>query len=236
MASTNKTTNYQLSQYIGTDKPTYLGDYNGDMQKIDTQMKANADSASSANSLATTAKSTADLAEEHAQTGITNAGTADTKATNAQNTATNALTKATKNESDIAKFNLTTFDRVGFGDMSIDTGTLTQGAITIASNSDGSIAKIYGRIKLTNDGQINVTNKVVIPSTLRPATDITINSLGIVVVSTSDGLNAIDTQDIIIRQNGNIEIPVGINQYITTVIIVIHPCLLFIKDFGDVAN
>lgn len=36
MASTNKTTNYELSQYIGTDKPTYLGDYNSDMSKIDT--------------------------------------------------------------------------------------------------------------------------------------------------------------------------------------------------------
>ena len=36
MASTNKTTNYELSQYVGTDKPTYLGDYNSDMLKIDT--------------------------------------------------------------------------------------------------------------------------------------------------------------------------------------------------------
>lgn len=36
MASTNKTTNLQLSQYVGLDKPTYLGDYNSDMLKIDT--------------------------------------------------------------------------------------------------------------------------------------------------------------------------------------------------------
>lgn len=43
MASTNRTTNYELSQYVGSDKPTYLGDYNGDMLKIDTGMKANAD-------------------------------------------------------------------------------------------------------------------------------------------------------------------------------------------------
>lgn len=38
MASTNKTTHYELSQYIGTDKPTYLGDYNSDMSKIDTAL------------------------------------------------------------------------------------------------------------------------------------------------------------------------------------------------------
>lgn len=36
MPSTNKTTELQLSQFIGTDVPTWLGDYNGDMLKIDT--------------------------------------------------------------------------------------------------------------------------------------------------------------------------------------------------------
>ena len=35
MSSTNKTTNLELSQYVGSDKPTYLVDYNGDMAKID---------------------------------------------------------------------------------------------------------------------------------------------------------------------------------------------------------
>lgn len=35
MSSTNKTTNYNLSQFVGTDVPSYLGDYNGDMSKID---------------------------------------------------------------------------------------------------------------------------------------------------------------------------------------------------------
>ena len=35
MSSTNKTTNYKLSQFVGTDVPSWLGDYNGDMSKID---------------------------------------------------------------------------------------------------------------------------------------------------------------------------------------------------------
>ena len=48
MSSTNKTPNYKLSQYVGKDKPTYLGDYNGDMLKIDTQMKNNSNDATSA--------------------------------------------------------------------------------------------------------------------------------------------------------------------------------------------
>lgn len=35
MSSTNKTANFKLSQFIGTDKPTFLGDYNNDMIIID---------------------------------------------------------------------------------------------------------------------------------------------------------------------------------------------------------
>lgn len=36
MTATNHTTNYNLSQFEPTDHPTWLGDYNGDMEKIDT--------------------------------------------------------------------------------------------------------------------------------------------------------------------------------------------------------
>lgn len=43
MAHTNVTVNYELSQFLGTDKPAWLVDYNGDMLKIDTALKANAD-------------------------------------------------------------------------------------------------------------------------------------------------------------------------------------------------
>ena len=41
MASTNKTTNLQLSQFTSTDKPAWLGDYNQDMSKIDTAVHGN---------------------------------------------------------------------------------------------------------------------------------------------------------------------------------------------------
>ena len=39
MSSTNKTANYQLSQFVGNDIPSILNDYNGDMRKIDTAIK-----------------------------------------------------------------------------------------------------------------------------------------------------------------------------------------------------
>lgn len=41
MASTNKTNNFNLSQFIETDKPTFLGDYNTDMNKINDALEAN---------------------------------------------------------------------------------------------------------------------------------------------------------------------------------------------------
>lgn len=48
MGASNHTTNYNLSQFVGTDKPAWLQDYNGDMSKIDAgihQAKQAADTA-----------------------------------------------------------------------------------------------------------------------------------------------------------------------------------------------
>ena len=62
MTATNHTKNYNLSQFAGTDQPTWLGDYNGDMSKIDAQLKQNADDiASAAAGGLTTVSHTADL-------------------------------------------------------------------------------------------------------------------------------------------------------------------------------
>ena len=62
MTATNHTENYNLSQFVGTDRPTWLVDYNGDMTKIDAQMKQNADDIASATAGGLTSVShTADL-------------------------------------------------------------------------------------------------------------------------------------------------------------------------------
>ena len=62
MTATNHTENYNLSQFAGTDRPTWLGDYNGDMSKIDAQLKKNTDDiASAAAGGLTTVAHTADL-------------------------------------------------------------------------------------------------------------------------------------------------------------------------------
>ena len=113
MASTNKTTHYELSQYIGSDKPTYLGDYNGDMSKIDAQMYLNATNAQLGITNAGTAQSTAETAETlatqakgTAETASTVANTANTLATqNATNIGTMASLSTTNKSSLVSAIN-----------------------------------------------------------------------------------------------------------------------------------
>lgn len=94
MSSTNKTTHYELSQYIGTDKPTYLGDYNSDMLAIDTAIYNVADNASTAVSTANSAASTASDAATAASAATTTANNAASTANLAKTTAETASSNA----------------------------------------------------------------------------------------------------------------------------------------------
>lgn len=40
MTATNHTEHYDLSQFVNTDHPTFTGDYNGDMSRIDAAIYA----------------------------------------------------------------------------------------------------------------------------------------------------------------------------------------------------
>ena len=106
MASTNKTTNYELSQYIGTDKPTYLTDYNQDMSKIDAGIHAakseadtNANAIGDLSSLTTTAKTSLVAAANEIDADV---------ATNTNNIATNTSNIATNTTHIGTLANLTT--------------------------------------------------------------------------------------------------------------------------------
>ena len=60
MGSTNKTTNLELSQFLGTDKPSWLNDYNADMLAIDSAVGTNVTDISTAQSRADSAYTLAD--------------------------------------------------------------------------------------------------------------------------------------------------------------------------------
>lgn len=100
-SSTNKTTNYDLPQFVGTDKPTWLGDFNEAMSAIDAGMHENATDISSMESDVATASAAASQASQDVSTLTstvntlsTNVSTATTTANNAQATATSALNTA----------------------------------------------------------------------------------------------------------------------------------------------
>ena len=95
MSSTNKTSGLQLSQFIATDKPSWLGDYNSDMSKIDvgyTAIKAEAEGASGS---ATDAKNIANEAKVSATNAKASATDAKASATDAKNIASEAKASAT---------------------------------------------------------------------------------------------------------------------------------------------
>lgn len=101
MSSTNKTTYYDLSQYIGTDKPTYLGDYNSDMSKIDAGIHGADDKATTASQNAGSAIARVGEVEKTVQSHTSAITTLQTDVTGlkdsvktAQNTATSADGKA----------------------------------------------------------------------------------------------------------------------------------------------
>ena len=84
MGATNTTPNYSLSQFIGTDKPAWLQDYNGDMLKIDTGINA--------------AKVAADGAQNSADAAQNDATTANSAITNTINPAISSLNTTVGNQ------------------------------------------------------------------------------------------------------------------------------------------
>lgn len=94
MSFTNKTPNYNLPQWLGTDKPSYLVDFNNAFSDIDTGMKNNKDTADNASATASTALTTAQSAQETATTASGLASQAVEAANNATTIANNANTQA----------------------------------------------------------------------------------------------------------------------------------------------
>lgn len=94
MSFTNKTPNYNLPQWLGTDKPSWLVDVNGAFSAIDTAIKNAADSGSGADATAKAALETAQTAKNTANDALTQADEANTKSDNANTTASNAQTAA----------------------------------------------------------------------------------------------------------------------------------------------
>lgn len=174
MSSTNKTTNYKLSQYIGTDKPTYLGDYNGDMLKIDTQMKANADSAANATSAAGAAQAVASDASKKVQ-NLNDSVTAnsediaslktkntqqDVSIQNATNTASSANNKANQNAQNITDINTSNQWIQGINIHNTGLPNYSKGSWNCSYNKFSGLLNISGQIELSQGSTIAGTTRI----------------------------------------------------------------------------
>ena len=235
MASTNKTTHYELSQYVGTDKPTYLTDYNNDMTAIDSGIYNAQDKADSAYTLANTADGKAD-------TGITNAGLAQADATSAltkignlsnldTTEKTSVVGAINENTRNINNFNLTTYETAS--NVATTAGTIDTPSINlkIAKNSDGSLAKIYGNVHISS---IGATQTLSFSTTLGPSSSFYVD--GVVLYQQYYALGIVETAmtGLTIGTDGTVSIDIPrINPNDTDAIINIIPVVLWIKDFGD---
>lgn len=90
MGHTNSTANLSLPQFIGTDKPTWLGDVNGAFSALDSYAGTNDAAVAAAASDASSAISQAAAAVNTANTANTTAGNASTAATAAVTAANQA--------------------------------------------------------------------------------------------------------------------------------------------------
>lgn len=94
MSFTNQTQHYGLPQYIGTDVPAYLTDYNGAMATIDQGMNAAKTQADAAATAAGQAANDISALNSTVQTQATQISAAAQAASNAQSTANTADGKA----------------------------------------------------------------------------------------------------------------------------------------------
>lgn len=262
-ASTNKTTNYELPQFVGTDKPTWLSDFNGAMATIDAGMHENAtdisdmasdvasasSAASQASSDVATLTSTVGTLSSNVSTATTTANNAQSTATSALNTANTANGKADTNasaitsldsrvdsvEEDIAEFNFDTFTTISKSD-------------TTASNVNSDYI-VTGLTLATNSGNKNVfklygqvygklttwnqTGYISFNSPLRPESDISINGAGIISFEVGGAPTALRLANFEVKTTGEIRIYLNVYSEQTSDRVMLNANLYFVKDFGD---
>lgn len=141
---TNHTSNYELSQFVGSDKPTFLGDYNGDMLKIDTAIAGVGVTATAADTKADSAITAAGNAASTASDAATLANTANTNANSALATAGNAATAASAAQSS--------------ADAADTKATAAQTAATAADTKAGDLTQLTTTAKTDLVAAINEVN------------------------------------------------------------------------------
>lgn len=127
MSATNETTNYKLPLFTDTDQPTWLGDFNGAMTKIDADMNTIGANASTALSAANNA--------------VNRVGQVETTIAGVQTTANNAYSLSAANKQDIATLGgqVSQFE----SKFPITSDSLANGAVTAPKLDQTAIAAMW---------------------------------------------------------------------------------------------
>lgn len=203
MSSTNKTTYYKLSQYIGTDKPTFLGDYNSDMSKIDAGIHGVQETATTANQTAGSAETIAQTALENTKTNATDiknlrSNVADINASNVTRDA-----NISKAQSDATKAN----DGAVEAKQSVNNLSANVRTWEVIPTSSERVSKINRALRLVSINHIasgsGSSDRRVLFTIPNFSTDKDIIFTG-AVVSTDSGIETIALDDFKLKTNGDV--------------------------------
>lgn len=186
MSSTNKTANFKLSQFIGADKPTFLGDYNNDMEIIDGALFTASQTAEEAvNDVETVKSEQAELKAVHEDTkkqvaqlketadGMTGdvtaaqeaANSAEQKATAAQTAATDVVNAANTASANATKAkqtadgNKTTLDNLSARVTALEAGPKEQ-VIKLGTGTSFNVSTYENYQNFTKDNFLVVVNSI----------------------------------------------------------------------------
>lgn len=239
MASTNHTANYNLSQFLGTDKPAWLGDYNSDMTKIDAGIAAAASTATGADGKAdanTTKIGTLSNLTTTAKTDLVSAiNELDTDTGTAQNTANTALSTAngakTTADGVAAYLAMTNYGDVAAADITISAGSITQKGMHYASNAAGTLGKLYGYIfgaSITGACTITISN---LPFNVTNEFSVQ----GIVYAQATND-KTLYSPSVTFKTNNTATLSFPAGYAGLTLNLYFSACILFIQNFGDQAD
>jgi hypothetical protein len=176
MSHTNSTSHYSLPQFVGTDIPTWLGDFNSAMTTIDNGINSAATTAGSASTTAAQASTDAAAAQAAANSAISSAASASQAASDAA-----AAVTAEQERAEAAETAITNSIPSTTVNMTLYAETWNNGSYTITNDliTSTSNQEIVTAVGITAD-QYNALSAAIIVDGGQSAGSLTLKALGTV--------------------------------------------------------